>query len=315
MFNDYDSNAQVPKDTTCDICNKSFSNHSNLRKHKKSHFKQETKKSKAIRCDICDLGVRDNYQLKLHMRKHSNQRNFKCEVCLFSFTREGDLNRHKEACLGIIKNHCTSCSTVFKNKCSYNEHVLWDEKCGRLTNMKPEGNFQPDNLIRVKADSDLDWVGFLPKDSQAGEYIDSSLISELSSKRKLKSAHENNTFMKYKRSKRKFGCGICEGCIKEPCKECPSCKRTKNEKIQLCTRRKCLHPVHYYSHMKETKPALLKPNNESKPVRNDDMFVQSDENLSDLVENILPDDLNLFDDSLGFELNSDMIVMNEDVVS
>ena len=49
--------------------------------------------------------------------------------------------------------------------------------------------------------------------------------------------------------------------------------------------------------------------------RNDNMFVhQSSENLSDLVEDILPEDLNLFD-SLGFELNSDMIVMNEDVVS
>ena len=43
MFNDYDSNAQVPKDTTCDICNKSFSNHSNLRKHKKSHLKSGIK--------------------------------------------------------------------------------------------------------------------------------------------------------------------------------------------------------------------------------------------------------------------------------
>ncbi len=91
--------------------------------------------------------------------------------------------------------------------------------------------------------------------------------------------------------------------------------RTKNEKIQLCTRRKCLHPVHYYSHVKERKPSSLKPDNESKPVENDNLCVQSDENLSDLVENILPDDFNLFDDSLGFELNSDMIVMNEDVVS
>ena len=103
--------------------------------------------------------------------------------------------------------------------------------------------------------------------------------------------------------------------FREPCKECPSCKRTNKEKVQFCTRRKCLHPVHYYSHMKETKPALPTPNNETKPVRNDNMFVhQSSENLSDLVEDILPEDLNLFD-SLGFELNSDMIVMNEDVVS
>lgn len=62
-------------------------------------------------------------------------------MCLYSFTREGDLERHKESCIGMIKNQCNSCDRVFKNKSVYNQHVLWDEKCGRLNNIKPEGNF------------------------------------------------------------------------------------------------------------------------------------------------------------------------------
>lgn len=275
-------------------------------------------KIKRFKCDICALSARDNYQLKLHMRRHTKERNFKCECCLFSFGRESDLERHKETCVGIIKNHCNNCDKVFKNKAVYNEHVLWDPSCGRLNDIKPKGLeiIEPGELIRVKADSDLDWVGFLPKNSQDGDYIDSTMASQLN----LASTRTVHNGVckepKYKRSRRKFGCGICEGCIKEPCKECPSCKRIIEDRLQICTRRKCLHPVHYYSHVKPANNKCRKPSSAEKPesFNKDNIEIEDDENQSLPFDDILPEDMNLFED-LGFELDSDMIVMNEDVVS
>lgn len=104
--------------------------------------------------------------------------------------------------------------------------------------------------------------------------------------------------------------------FREPCKECPSCKRTLNDKLQLCTRRKCFHPVHYYSHVKPVNNKLHKlPSADNPEVHNHNTTEGEDEeNLSILVDDILTEEMNLFED-LGFELNSDMIVMNEDVVS
>jgi len=273
-------------------------------------------KLKRFKCDICGLNARDNYQLKLHMLRHTKERNFKCECCLFSFGRESDLERHKETCVGIIKNHCNNCDKVFKNKAVYNEHVLWDQTCGRLNDIKPKGSIDSGELIRVKADSDLDWVGFLPKNSQNGDCFDSTLASQLNLACNQTVSHGEGKELKYRRSRRKFGCGICEGCIKEPCKECPSCKRTSNDKLQLCTRRKCFHPVHYYSHVKPVNNKCVKqPSADKKEVLlNPDNTEVDDPENPPVFDNILLEDMTLFED-LGFELNSDMIVMNEDVVS
>lgn len=88
-----------------------------------------------------------------------------------------------------------------------------------------------------------------------------------------------------------------------------------NDKLQICTRRKCFHPVHYFSHVKLVNNKLNKPSaNNSEVHIHNNTEIEDEENLSILVDDLLPEDMNLFED-LGFELNSDMIVMNEDVVS
>eukprot|EP00088_Acartia_fossae_P042618 TRINITY_DN447_c0_g1_i1.p1 TRINITY_DN447_c0_g1~~TRINITY_DN447_c0_g1_i1.p1 ORF type:complete len:343 (-),score=38.03 TRINITY_DN447_c0_g1_i1:34-1062(-) len=313
------------EENKCDTCQKLFSNKSNLRKHiKNTHSEIGIKdKSKIIKCEVCDLPVRDNYQLKLHKRKHTNEKPYKCDDCQFPFTRSADLERHKKICKQrIISNFCTKCHSAFKNQTEYNKHALWDTKCGRLKNMKPAENFNPAaDLIRVKADSDLDWVGFLPKNLQ------NSNVDEISTVELPFPGHDVQRIScceaeiqqqaMYKRSKRKFGCGICEGCMRAPCNECPSCKRTRHEKLQHCTRRKCLHPVHYYSTVKNSKKLQSEktdPKRNIETKEGESLIPEMEDFVEDLSENILTEGVDLFD-GFGLEFDSDVIVMNENVVS
>jgi len=307
---------------SCSICNKVFTTISNRNRHIKSHNidkEQNTNISDKFKCLICDKRMRDNYQLKLHIRTHTKEKPYQCNECQISFGRSSDLKRHKTKCDGKIKNHCTTCNQVFRNRQLHNDHVLWDAKCGKLNSMKPSGSSETMELVRVKADSDMDWVGYLPKESQDNN-------ETLSNNSNKSLAFGEGGSVKHKKSRRKFGCGICEGCIKSPCGECPSCKvsmQNKPGKPVICSRKKCFHPVHYYSQNKAVKRRgkvkynrpIVTDKSRNETLFEENSFCESLENPVTCVDNFLSDEMNLFQDfGLGLAIASDVIVMNEDVV-
>ena len=84
----------------CDICNKLFSNKSNLRKHIKSvHEKMKFK------CEICDKKLSRKDELQRHkLSVHSKNIEFKCIVCERKFSRKDNLLAHKNVCCKC--KHC-----------------------------------------------------------------------------------------------------------------------------------------------------------------------------------------------------------------
>ncbi|XP_069462837.1 zinc finger protein 595-like [Ambystoma mexicanum] len=103
----------------CEICSRSFSDPSNLRRHKNIHtgqrpysceicsktFRQKSQLDRhrlvhtgvrPFQCAFCPKGFRDSTELKVHYRKHTGERPYKCELCPRGFSRVSYLKRHEE---------------------------------------------------------------------------------------------------------------------------------------------------------------------------------------------------------------------------
>jgi len=73
------------------ICQKSFSDSSNLRSHQKLHISGP----RPYRCPQCPLSFYQNSQLKYHMRVHTGEKPFKCRFCPKSFRIRTKLRTHE----------------------------------------------------------------------------------------------------------------------------------------------------------------------------------------------------------------------------
>ena len=113
-------NTSDEKHFECEICNKRFSEKSNLFKHKKtihfgdkkykcetcdkefvqsSHVKRHEKahfEGKIHECKTCLRKFSSADVLKFHQRIHSGENVYKCELCDKSFAQKGNLKRHKK---------------------------------------------------------------------------------------------------------------------------------------------------------------------------------------------------------------------------
>ena len=95
----------------CCICNKQFSNKSNLRKHVKNVHEKII-----FKCEICakELSRKDN--LQSHKRDvHYRSRKFVCLECKIEFSRKGNLLAHKKVCCRIRQCHEQLSPSEFKN--------------------------------------------------------------------------------------------------------------------------------------------------------------------------------------------------------
>ncbi|PRD27253.1 UNVERIFIED_CONTAM: zinc finger protein [Trichonephila clavipes] len=89
----------------CEMCNKGFSQISDLKvhllcnkgfsqtHHLKIHLRTHTKEKPYV-CEMCNKGFSLNKELKVHLRTHTKEKPYVCEVCYKGFARNEVLKRH-----------------------------------------------------------------------------------------------------------------------------------------------------------------------------------------------------------------------------
>ncbi|RZF48456.1 hypothetical protein LSTR_LSTR007941 [Laodelphax striatellus] len=84
-----ESAAEQEGQFTCDLCDKAFSKHSSLARHRYEHSGQRPHK-----CDICTKAFKHKHHLTEHKRLHSGEKPFQCAKCLKRFSHSGSYSQH-----------------------------------------------------------------------------------------------------------------------------------------------------------------------------------------------------------------------------
>ena len=85
------ANGNYPK--TCDLCEKQFTNVSEMKKHMKTHSFKKVK----FKCEDCDFVGQSRETMEVHIGKaHTDQ--FECGLCEVSFGKLEDLETHLNTC-------------------------------------------------------------------------------------------------------------------------------------------------------------------------------------------------------------------------
>ncbi|XP_075224321.1 uncharacterized protein LOC142326076 isoform X2 [Lycorma delicatula] len=112
------------KSKSCEICNKTFQNFRNLRRHKKLiHFKD----LEYYACKICGKLVKNEDYLDEHVKRvHSVKlKIFSCDICDKKFANKSDVRNHKNNvhCDETDRKRCTQCNKTFKNERFLINHI------------------------------------------------------------------------------------------------------------------------------------------------------------------------------------------------
>ena len=164
----------------CNVCRLSFSKPWNLENHKKTHniksvagkklcrtqngfvrknSKDEPENDKFSKtntlqqyvCDMCKKSFFSNIELKNHLIFHTGKKAFRCNFCDQAFTKESDLNKHKNIHSKLHK--CEKCNFTFKRMSDLNVHMKTHEnqkKNLRTENMHTiEKNYKCDYCLKA----------------------------------------------------------------------------------------------------------------------------------------------------------------------
>ena len=77
----------------CDICEKQFSQKTNLARHKKA-----VHGVRSFNCERCGVAFNRNDALKRHMKKHSQDKTHQCQHCSRQFYRQDVCLEHQKLC-------------------------------------------------------------------------------------------------------------------------------------------------------------------------------------------------------------------------
>ena len=82
------SKALPNNDINCRVCDKTFTNKSELVNHIK------TKHNRTGECRLCEKRFSTNYQLEIHLQEHGSSKKYKCEQCDKAFHFKWRLGKH-----------------------------------------------------------------------------------------------------------------------------------------------------------------------------------------------------------------------------
>ena len=108
----------------CDVCGKTYSSNSKLRKHREA-----VHEGKTIPCPICGKQMKA-HSLPDHISVHKNgvariaKREFACSVCGKLFKTKACVERHENALHNDVKHACNICGQKFSFKESLANHIL-----------------------------------------------------------------------------------------------------------------------------------------------------------------------------------------------
>ncbi|XP_022227493.2 zinc finger protein 37 [Drosophila obscura] len=116
----------------CDVCQRTFSRHCHLLRHKLSHLEK-----KPHSCPQCPKAFARSDHLKAHVQSLHSNKEHKCTLCEAAFARPEALERHKvskhngegleagnELKLQLAEHTCEYCSKRFSSKTYLRKHTL-----------------------------------------------------------------------------------------------------------------------------------------------------------------------------------------------
>jgi stress-induced morphogen len=108
---------QVKCQYCCDVCYKSFNEHSKLKRHQLLHTEEWP-----FCCNICNKSFSQQSTLKRHELIHSGERQYRCNMCNKSFTEQSKLNRHQRVHSGERPFLCNVCNKSFADDSNLKAH-------------------------------------------------------------------------------------------------------------------------------------------------------------------------------------------------